>query len=330
MFRKTSSSSDESATKTCLKNIQSLIKLVNGDRNIHLISINQNLSINENLSINQNLSINGGILEIEEFLQNIMNNDIFIDLYMEYDIIEHIKARKLKTKLTFALEKNFNNILKNLDKNVKYTKIDRDCFLLKNTTIHMIDIKKNNTHLISFYETIYNLNNYNNCNNYINFYKYRNILDYLYSCENINDIFRLLKVEFYNNPKLKLVFDRSYLNFKREMIDYIINKISIQILINKEYKNPNIIKDWVIYIRKNNYNYNNINYVNVIKLILLIFSSITNIYTILKIFTNNNEKNTYIVLNNQQRKIVMSFLTDIQGYKIVDNIITNNNNLLKP
>jgi hypothetical protein len=38
---------------------------------------------------------------------------------MEYDIIEHIKERKLKTKLTFALDKNFNNILKKLDKNVK-------------------------------------------------------------------------------------------------------------------------------------------------------------------------------------------------------------------
>jgi|688.fasta_scaffold222654_1 hypothetical protein len=329
-FRKTSSSSEESDyydnSINSLKNIKSLIKLVNGDKTIHLIGGNDNLS-NNNLS-NNNLS-NDNNMEIEQFLQNIIDNDD-IDLYMEYDIIEHIKERKLKTKLTFALDKNFNNILKKLDKNVKYNKIDRSCFLLKKSIIHMIDITQGNTHLMSFYETIYNLNNSINSNNSNNFYKYNNILNYLYNCNNINDILKLLKVEFYNNSHFKAVLANSYLSYKNEMIDYIINKVAIQISKTKEYKNLNIIKDiknWINYLKNNDYINNSSKYINVIKFILNIFSSIINIYSILKIFTNHNEKNTYLVINNRYRKIIMMFLKDIQGYKIIDNFTTDNDNL---
>jgi hypothetical protein len=336
-FRKTSSSSEESDyydnSINSLKNIKSLIKLVNGDKTIHLIGENDNLLnnklsnnnlINNKLS-NNNLS-NDNNMEIEQFLQNIIDNDD-IDLYMDYDIIEHIEERKLKTKLTFALDKNFNNILKKLDKNVKYNKIDRSYFLLKKSRIHMIDITQGNTHLMSFYETIYNSNNFNNS---INFNKYNNILNYLYNCNNINDILKLLKVEFYNNSHFKAVLTNSYLSYKNEMIDYIINKVAIQISKTKEYKNLNIIKDiknWIIYIKNNDYINNSSKYINVIKFILNIFSSIINIYSILIIFTNHNEKNTYLVINNRYRKIIMMFLKDIQGYKIINNFTTDNDNL---
>ena len=85
-FRKTSSSSEESDyydnSINSLKNIKSLIKLVNGDKTIHLIGENDNL-VNNNLSnnnlINNKLSNNNlsndNNMEIEQFLQNIIDND---------------------------------------------------------------------------------------------------------------------------------------------------------------------------------------------------------------------------------------------------------------
>jgi hypothetical protein len=78
LFRKYSLNSDDG-----LKNTQSVIKLVNNDKIIYFMCENDDL-------------------EIEEILQNIMDNHDksagFINVYIEYWLIEHIKERKLKIR----------------------------------------------------------------------------------------------------------------------------------------------------------------------------------------------------------------------------------------